>query len=245
MWRGLIASIQFLTIIPSGSTQAFEAHRALPFFPICGLIIGSLLAGVDYLGAMIWPSHAVAVVDMVFLVVITGALHLDGLADTADGLYGRRTVKRVLEIMKDSRVGAIGVVTVICCLAVKWAGLSGIQHLRPFWLFMVPALSRATVIFAIRFLPYGRPDGGTGHSFFQRPIQLIDYWSLGLLAGVILITTVWGFIWVSIGIVCLTASILIYYRIKINCITGDMLGAMIEITESGLFLLLAASNRLL
>jgi len=245
MWRSLIASIQFLTIIPSGPTQVFEAHRILPYFPICGLIIGSLLVATDYLANMIWPPHVAAVADTVFLVVITGALHLDGLADTADGLYGRRTPQRALEIMKDSRIGAIGMVAVVCCLGVKWAGLSAIHAYRPLWLLIVPALSRATVMFAIRVLPYGRPDGGTGHSFFQNPLRLADYWSLGVLALVILMSTAWGFIWVGIGSIVLTACILIYYRIKINCITGDMLGAMIEVTESGLFLLLAASNRFL
>ncbi len=249
MWRNLISAMQFLTIIPLGPTQRFEAHKALPLFPICGLIIGGLLATVDYLGAAVWPHPAVAVVDVVFLTVITGALHLDGLADTADGLYGRRTTERALAIMKDSRIGAIGMVAVVCCLAIKWAGLSSlqtdVQPLRPFWLCLVPALSRSTVMFAVRLLPYGRPDGGTGSSFFQHPMRHIDYWPLGLLAIIMLSTDAWGAVWIGIGVASLTATLLLYYRIKINCITGDMLGAMIEVTESGLFLLLAASGRFL
>ena len=249
MWRSLISAMQFLTIIPLGSSQRFEAHKALPLFPICGVIIGGMLAAVDYLGALLWPHQAVAVVDVVFLTVITGALHLDGLADTADGLYGQRTTERALDIMKDSRIGAMGMVAVVCCLAIKWAGLSSFQTevhpLRPLWLCLVPALSRSTIIFAVRLLPYGRPNGGTGSPFFQHPLRHIDYWPLGLLAIIILAMDAWAAVWIGIGLASLTAALLLYYRIKINCITGDMLGAMIEVTESGLFLLLAASGRFL
>lgn len=248
MWRSLTSAIQFLTILPLRSAQRFEAHKAMPFFPICGLLIGGLLALVDYLGAMIWPQQAVAVLDVVFLVAITGALHLDGLADAADGLYGRRTTERALKIMKDSRIGAMGMVAVVCCLAIKWAGLSSpepsIQSLRPFWLCMVPALSRSTVMIAVRLLPYGRPDGGTGSPFFQHPLRFIDYWPVALLTVIMLMTDALGAVWICIGAVLLTATLLLYYRIKMNCITGDMLGAMIEVTESGLFLLLAAFGRI-
>lgn len=245
MWRGLIASIQFLTIIPCGSAGVFQAHKALPFFPLCGLIIGGLLVAADYLGALIWPLEVVSAVDVLFLVVITGALHLDGLADTADGLYGRRPRQRALEIMKDSRVGAIGVIAVVCCLGIKWAGLSAIQVYRPLWLLIIPALSRATVMFAVHVLPYGRPEGGTGHSFFERRLRIADYWPLGVLAAIMVWIMPWGFVWAVTATVTITASMLLFYRMKINCITGDMLGAMIEVTESGLFLVFAAINRLL
>lgn len=244
MWRSLISSIQFLTIIPCGPARVFQAHKTLPFFPVCGLIIGGLLVVTDYLGALIWPPEVVSAVDVLLLVVITGALHLDGLADTADGLYGRRPPQRALEIMKDSRVGAIGVIAVVCCLGIKWAGLSAIQAYRPLWLLIIPALSRATVMFAVQLLPYGRPDGGTGHSFFERRPSLVDYWSAGVLAAIMVWVTPWGFVWALTATITITASILFYYRMKINCITGDMLGAMIEVTESGLFLVLAAISRL-
>lgn len=249
MCRGLFSAIQFLTILPLGSPHRFQANKAMPFFPIVGLVIGGLLALVDYVAAMIWPQQAVAVLDVVFLAVITGALHIDGLADASDGLYGRRTTERALEIMKDSRIGAIGMVAVVCCLAIKWAGLSSalpeIQTFRPFWLCVVPAISRSTVMIAVRLLPYGRPDGGTGRPFFQHPLGAKDYWPFTVLAVIMLMMDAWGALWMSIGAILLTAAILLYYRIKINCITGDMLGAMIEVTESGLFLLMAAYGRFL
>jgi adenosylcobinamide-GDP ribazoletransferase len=181
------------------------------------------------------------VVDVVGLAMISGALHLDGLADTADGLYGQRPQEKALAIMKDSRIGAIGMVAVVCCLAIKWAGISGLQAHRPFWLLVVPAFARGTVLFGVRWLPYGRPQGGTGHSFFQHPLLITDFWAVALLFLLAIVFTGWGVVWIAAGFCGLVTLVLIYYRYKINCITGDMLGALIEITEAGLFLILAAA----
>lgn len=194
----------------------------------------------DSVAVAIWEPATAAVVDVVGLAMISGALHLDGLADTADGLYGRRTPDKALAIMKDSRIGAIGMVVVACCLAIKWAGLSGIQIHRPYYLLLVPAFARSTVLFGVRWLPYGRPQGGTGHSFFQHPLTIRDFWSLALLSLLALLFTGWGIVWIALGYTGLVAVVLAYYRNKINCITGDMLGALVEITEAGLFLILAA-----
>jgi len=173
------------------------------------------------------------------LAVLSGALHLDGLADTADGLYGRRAPEQALAIMKDSRIGAMGMVSVVCCLAVKWAGLTHLVANDQIWLLLVPAYARSSVLFGIKVLPYGRPDGGTGHPFFQAPIQLKDFWGLGLLLGLSMLTG-WGFLSLNLGFILIVCIILRWYQKKIQCITGDMLGAMIEVTEAGLFLIAAA-----
>lgn len=239
MWRNLIAGIQFLTIIPCGPTQPLDPRKALPLFPICGLLMGGILALIDMTAAMLWSRSAVAVIDVVALVVITGALHLDGLGDTADGLYGQRPPEKALSIMKDSRIGAIGMVVVTCCLALKWVGISEIDRFRPYWLFLVPAFARTAILLGIQWLPYGRPDGGTGHSFFQQKPRLIDYWAAPLLLSLSALLTGWGVAIVVLGFVALVTIVLLYYRQKINCITGDMLGAMIESVETGLFILLS------
>ena len=78
-------------------------------------------------GGKAWSQPVASILDVFLLVIITGALHLDGLGDTADGLYGRRPVEKALAIMKDSRIGAMGVVAIICGLAIKWGGLSGLD----------------------------------------------------------------------------------------------------------------------
>jgi adenosylcobinamide-GDP ribazoletransferase len=242
MWRPLLSGIQFLTIIPCGPTQPLDAQRTLPLFPLCGLFVGGLLLLVDFGASLLWERAAVAVIDVVALALVTGALHLDGLADTADGLYGHRSPEKSLAIMKDSRIGAMGMVTVACFLAIKWAGLSGLHTYRPLFLLFVPAVARAGVLFGVRYLPYGRPEGGTGHTFFQKAPQLQDYWALTAVLLAALLFTGWAGVWMTIGFAAVTAGVLVYYRIKINCITGDMLGALIEITESVLFLILAAAD---
>ena len=241
MWHHFLSGIQFLTILPCGPTQPLEARRTLPLFPLCGLVVGALLLLVDYGSSLIWQRSVVAVLDVVALAVVSGALHLDGLADTADGLYGRRSPEKALAIMKDSRIGAMGMVTVVCCLAMKWAGLCGLDLHRPILLLLVPAAARSGVLYAVHYLPYGRPEGGTGQAFFQGSLRLQDYWAVAVVLLAALLLAAWSGVLLLAGFVALTAGVLSYYRLKINCITGDMLGALIEITEAGLFLILSAA----
>jgi adenosylcobinamide-GDP ribazoletransferase len=240
-WQAFISAIQFLTIIPCGQRPIFNARAALPYFPLCGLLIGAILVGIHTLSGLLWPDPIVALLDVVSLVVLTGGLHLDGLADTADGLYGHRSLEQALAIMKDSRIGAMGTISVVCCLAIKWAGMA---HLigpadKPLWLLLVPAYARSAVLFGIKSLPYGRPGGGTAHAFFQAPLSIKDFWGVGLLAGISLFSgrVLFG---LNLGFAAVVFIIIGWYRKKMQCITGDMLGAMIEVTEATLFLIAAA-----
>ena len=239
IYQGLRSSVQFLTIAPWPGDAPFDGRAALPFFPICGLGIGVVLVVVDALAMLVWPKPVVAMIDIVTLAAISGALHLDGLADSADGLYGRRKLEKILSIMKDSRVGAMGLVAVICCMALKWVGIAHMTGHYKIWLLIVPAYARASILFGTRLLPYGRHGGGTGHAFFDPPLNIKDFWSVGLLVAISLLTS-WQFIIFNAGFVFIVLSVLWWYKRKINCITGDMLGALVEITETGLFLLAAA-----
>ena len=235
-WPAFVAAIQFLTIIPCGHRPDFNARAALPFFPLCGLLIGAILVSIHALAAVWWPDTVVALLDVVALAVLTGALHLDGLADTADGLYGHRSPEQALAIMKDSRIGAMGTVSLVCCLAAKWAGIANFSgHAFP-WLLLVPAYARTAVLFGIKSLPYGRPGGGTGHAFFQGPVTIKDFWGISLIIG---ISFFWGRILVglNLGFAIIVFLLIWWYRKKVQCITGDMLGAMIEVTEAVLFLI--------
>ena len=239
MVQGMMSAVQFLTIIPCRSRHSFNARAALPYFPICGLAIGMVVVVVDALASLVWPTPVVAMIDVIALAVISGALHLDGLADTADGLYGQREPDKALSIMKDSRIGAMGLVAVLCCMGLKWVAVANLTSHYKVWLLVVPAYARASVLFGTKGLPYGRPGGGTGQDFFDPPLRAMDFWSLGLLVAVSLFTA-WGFIALNVGFVVIVLSVLWWYRRKINCITGDMLGALIEVTETGLFLVAAS-----
>jgi adenosylcobinamide-GDP ribazoletransferase len=207
--------------------------------PIAGLIIGLLTALFDSLALRLWPAPAVAALDVVFLAVISGALHLDGLADTADGLYGGKTRERALEIMKDSRSGAIGVVAVACCLLAKWAGIFSLDESRFLLLTLIPAYARSGVLFGFAFLDYGRQGEGTARAFFDEPLSRYDFRWL-LLPVALSLLTGWQCLLINGWFAAVTITVLLFYKRKIGCITGDMLGAMIEVSETMMFLGVAA-----
>jgi len=233
--KNLISAIQFLTILPVGKTETFDPKGMLVFFPIVGMMLGLMLSGADLIFSRLWHESG-SVLDVVLLAVLTGALHIDGLADTADGLYGNRTRERRLEIMKDSRIGAMGLVAVVCVLAVKWGGILSLNEHRQLLLIIIPAYSRAGMLLGFRFLEYGRPEGGTAHAFFGNGIKLSAY------AGLLIPVTIsffagWRGLWLNAVFIGTAAVILLFYKKRMGCITGDMLGAMCEVTESLLFLM--------
>ena len=236
--KRLIAALQFLTIIPLGKSTIYDPKGMVPFFPVVGIIIGGLLSIFDYIALNFWPEPVTAVLDVVFLAVITAALHLDGLGDTADGVLGHRSREKALMIMKDSRIGVMGLVAIVCTLAVKWGGIMHISTHRTFLLVLIPAFARSGMIFGIRFLKYGRPEGGTGYDVFGEPLKLSAFqWVL--IPVTLSIFLGWKGIWLNLIFAVLTITIIFYYKKRMGCITGDMLGAMTEVTESLLFLLIS------
>ncbi|MBW1644482.1 MAG: adenosylcobinamide-GDP ribazoletransferase, partial [Deltaproteobacteria bacterium] len=210
-------------------------EKMIPFFPLVGIILGLMVALLDQILLLLWSKPVASLLDVLFLIIITGAFHLDGLGDTADGLYGRRTKEKALSIMKDSRIGAMGIVAIICGLSVKWAGIIGLDAWRSLLLIIIPAYARGSILFGMRFLEYGRNDGGTGQPFFEKKLTTTDF---SWLLIPVLLSILLGFKAILLNLVFLIiiTGIILIYKKKIGCITGDMLGAMVEITEAGLFL---------
>lgn len=236
--NGLLGAIRFITILPIGKSAPFDPQKMVPFFPIVGLLLGVLVALFDQAAIRLWNPYVVALLDVVLLIILTGAFHLDGLGDAADGLLGQRSKEDALVIMKDSRMGTMGLIAVICGLALKWGGIAGLDTHRSLLLIIVPAYARSGMIFGIRFLDYGRPGGGTGLDFFKVKIEIIAFWGL-LLPVILSLLTGWRAILLNAGFIAIIATLLFYYKKRVGCITGDMLGAMAEVTEAGLFLLVS------
>ncbi|MEW5908451.1 MAG: adenosylcobinamide-GDP ribazoletransferase [Thermodesulfobacteriota bacterium] len=237
----LISALQFLTLLPLGRPVPLDPVKMIGFFPAAGLIIGALLTSADSLFSRLWNPPVAALLDIVFLVVITASLHIDGLADTADGILGHRTRERALAIMKDSRIGAMGLICVLCTLSLKWAGISGIEKNRLLLLLLIPAYARGGILFAVKYLPYGRPEGGTGSFIFEKPSP--HFFFAGLLPPVLLSAFLgWDAVRLNLGFILILVALIIFYRKRMGCVTGDMLGAMIEITESMLFLLFSVQG---
>lgn len=233
------AAVMFLTLLPAGRDGACSPVGMIKFFPLVGLVLGTFLAGFDLLVSLFWPPGVVAILDVILLIVFTGAFHLDGLGDAADGLFSHRSKEKALKIMKDSRIGMMGLVVVVCVLALKVAGIYAIKSLNDtsltfMALWVVPAYSRASMIFGICFLKYGRKNTGTGLDLFENRLNIKDFTFLLLPMMLSLLSGAKGLLLMIIffGIVIILLG---FYKKKMNCITGDMLGAMTEVVEAGLF----------
>ncbi len=236
--RYFIAATQFITILPLGKAETFDPPKMIPYFPIVGILLGMLVVLFDHVASSLWSIPVASLLDVIFLAVLTGAFHLDGLGDSADGLLGQRSKEKTLTIMKDSRLGTMGLVAIVFGLALKWAGITGLDANRALLLVIVPAYARAGMLFGMRFLEYGRPDGGTGVDFFKSKLEWTAFW--GLSAPVVMSVFLgWTAFWLNLSFVTLTTLLIWYYKRRVGCITGDMLGAMAEILESGLFLLVS------
>ena len=234
------SAIMFITIFPAGKNVPFSPMGMIRFFPVVGLIIGCFLAGVNHVFSFFWQTPVVAVLDVLFLVAVTGAFHLDGLGDAADGLFSHRSKQRTLEIMKDSRTGMMGLVAIFCTLAVKTAGIYSINTSctnfeTMILFFIIPSYARGGMLFGIRYLKYGRENTGTGHDFFKESLELKNFIPLVIPVGLSLFLGAKGLLLIVVFCVS-TFLILWFYKKKMGCITGDMLGAMTEITEAVLFL---------
>jgi adenosylcobinamide-GDP ribazoletransferase len=235
----LAGALQFLTILPLGPAARFAPRGVLRFFPVAGLVIGALVSAFDALLGLFLPLPVAAALDVALLALISGALHLDGLADTADGLLGHHARQRSLEIMKDSRVGAMGLVAVGLVLVAKTAGLGAISGSRSLVLILVPALARGAMMIAIATLPYVRPAGGTGQAFCETPPRALDLIWLVVPLGLSVFLG-WRALVLAAAFGGVTALMIDFYRRRLGGVTGDLLGALGEVVETLLFVALAA-----
>ena len=152
-WEGILCQLRlaasFLTIIPLGPGLADNAIVAASFrwFPLIGFAIGATLAVEDSLLLMLFPAMLRSVVVILSLVILTGAVHLDALADTADALGAGRNRQRALEILRDSRIGTFGAAAVFFSLALKIFALRALpEPYRLTALFVAPGLSRWSMV---------------------------------------------------------------------------------------------------
>jgi adenosylcobinamide-GDP ribazoletransferase len=227
-------TIQFLTRIPLRSSRepgAINAQKALACFPLAGYLIGCLLFCVWYLLQRFFPFNTLvpAVLIVAAETIVTGAFHLDGLADTFDAaLSPGTTVERKLEIMKDSRIGVMGATALIIALLLKIALIDEVlNRLHPAALLIYPALGRWAQVLFFYASPYLRPEG-IGSMFARSADQ-----------GVLVRASLWllpCLLFPSFYLVfLLLIAVLLLYRRYIHGvlggITGDVLGSAAIIAE--------------
>lgn len=170
--------------------------------------------------------------DVLFLAVISGALHLDGLADAADGFFSHRPREQILEIMKDSRIGVMGVLALVFCILLKLAGVAGIiQSSSLIWLLLAPALGRVAQVIALIFIDHVPSERTLAEQFYRRGDYILLLFCP--LPFAIIFYLSWISALASLAIFCLLMiGLLLFFKNKIGGITGDTLGATTEIIET-------------
>lgn len=243
MFKGLVTALQTLTAIPITGKGADRFSSAVPWFPVVGALLGAIL----YLIALLyvcsplqWPEGAAAVV-LVVSVLLTRALHLDGLADCADGFGGSREREKTLAIMKDSSVGAFGAIALVLVLLVKWTAFSQlIDKSLEVWIVAAYVASRAMQAELAGRLPYARSEGGTAGPFVEGA-GMAHRVSALLIAGILLLAVCGP---LGLGALLLGWIAATWFgafcRRRVGGITGDLLGAASEIVESLILFVSAA-----
>ncbi len=248
--QAFITALQLLTRIPlripryDADRQAKVAGYAVLFYPVVGVLIGALLVLVLGLLQQILQSEAYLLHGALLItcwVIISGALHLDGLADSADawlGGFGDR--ERTLAIMKDPYAGPAGVTAVIVILLLKFAALSELTWALWLPLLIIPVLARLQVVLLFLTTAYVRP-GGMGSSATEHlPRKTAWLWLL-LIAAVVIVFIDTGWLLIA-GMVVVFIVLRAIMQQRIGGTTGDTAGALIEITEAVLLSLIVLSS---
>ena len=240
--RPLWIAGRFLSRLPfpdPGSTQPHETGHSVPWYPFVGLLMGgpAALAALALAGA---PIDVAAILVLMFWVWSSGALHLDGLADSADAwIGGIGSRERTLEIMKDPRSGPAAVTLIGLVLLAKWAALKTLILAGVIWpLLAVPMLARAQLPLLLLTAPYARRQGMAADQFNHLPRRAS--WLSVTAAGVVTLALGgWS------GLALILAALALYWMARramlarISGFTGDTAGALVELTET-LALLLSA-----
>lgn len=238
--KSILFALQHLTRLPLPYVSFDEAScgRATAFFPLAGVLIGAIMAAMVWAAGWYLPVQLQASLLIVLMVVLTGGIHLDGFMDSIDGLFSGRRREKKLEIMRDSRVGAFGVIGAICLLLFKFSLLVGIPaYMLVKLLVVVPAISRWNMTLTIFVFPYARQEGlGAIYKKYCGVRELLMATVLtGAAAGIVL--GVYGALLMLMGglIACLVGK---RVSAELGGLTGDIYGLINELSE--VLLLLAA-----
>ncbi|MCK9419223.1 MAG: adenosylcobinamide-GDP ribazoletransferase [Nitrospirae bacterium] len=256
MLKNFITALQFLTIITVRKDHEVEEGdlaKSMVYFPVVGFLIGVLLVNADKIFALIALPQTIATFLLVILsVLITRALHIDGLADTLDGLMGGRDHSSRLAIMKDSRLGTAGALGIVFVLFMKYLCLNNLfESDRIVALLVAPVLARWAQTLMVSNAEYGR-EHGMGKAFVghlrSSGMVATSAVAIGLSAFVVVrldVRSVVLFLVLICGVLLLTYLGKRYLVRKLGGVTGDAIGAMSELNEVlvlFLFVILSSGN---
>ena len=229
--RDFITCLEFLTRVRFSKRTDWrdeDFSRSVPYFPLVGLVIGSLLAAVNY-GLFYIETALFLRVTLLLLaeIIITGGLMYDGFMDTADGVFSARSRERMLEIMKDSHVGSNAVLAIIILLLLKIAAYLELSGETLTWVLLTMSVATRTfmVVFIVNF-PYARKEG-IGHMFTKYAKPFYTYIAFAVCAGII---AACGLQYLAVAGICFTVTLIIaqYLKTQLGGLTGDTYGALTE-----------------
>lgn len=229
--RDFITCLEFLTRVRFSKRTDWrdeDFSRSVPYFPLVGLVLGSLLAAVNY-GLFYIETPLFLRVTLLLLaeIIITGGLMYDGFMDTADGVFSARSRERMLEIMKDSHVGSNAVLAIIILLLLKIAAYLELSGETLTWVLLTMSVATRTfmVVFIVNF-PYARKEG-IGHMFTKYAKPFYTYIAFAVCAGII---AACGLQYLAVAGICFTVTLIIaqYLKTQLGGLTGDTYGALTE-----------------
>ncbi|MFC7049985.1 adenosylcobinamide-GDP ribazoletransferase [Emcibacter nanhaiensis] len=239
--RDIAAALMVLTRLPVSweklSDHPPDISRSLWAYPLVGLLV-SAVGGLMYWGAqmLLLPPLVSILLALAAMMAFTGAFHEDGLADVADGFGGGLTRERKLEIMRDSRVGTYGALALLISIGLKTVALAAMSVSGAIAALLVSgAMSRLMIVLALRLFPPARKDGLAAETEKPTTARLTGALGIALLPGLLLLR------WPAV-LLCLLLSLVVAYSLgklavkQVGGITGDILGAIQQISEIAILL---------
>ncbi|OGO37200.1 MAG: cobalamin 5'-phosphate synthase [Chloroflexi bacterium RBG_16_57_8] len=244
-----VAAFRFLTVIPLPIRREATPEQvggSVVYFPAVGLIIGLISVAVWWLMDSYVPPPLNTALLLVAMVLINGALHLDGFIDTCDGLAGNKTVEERWRVMRDSRVGAFGIVGAVLLILAKYLALDTLAGSDLFVasLLLMPVVSRWAIVYAIMAYPYARPSG-LGTVFKQqmnwRKFAVATAFALAVSVGLSAVPGaehdyLFGLA-PLVGVWIVISAWAAYLKWKFAGLTGDSYGAINEVAEVGVLII--------
>ncbi len=233
--RDFFQALSFLTILPVGQNRLSdkkELARSMAFFPLVGLVIGLILSAGYYLFSLFLPKSITLWSSVGLLALLTRGLHLDGFSDTVDGFATGGPKEKILEVMRDSRIGAFGVIGLILLIGAKYLALDQITgRTIPRALILMAVMGRNSMVWTCYRSPYARPNGGLAKPFAEnltaREMLVSSASALGI--GLLLCGLEGALVFFGIGL--FSFGFRLFFLKKLNGITGDILGAANEVSE--------------
>jgi adenosylcobinamide-GDP ribazoletransferase len=242
LWmKYLSIAFNLLTTLPvraPADWRAGDSGRAAGWYPFVGLALGALVAAVYFFAGLIFPPLIAAMLALTAWVILTGGLHLDGLADCCDGVLHASNAEKRLEIMKDSRMGAFGGIGLFLILLLKFSALASLSTGRAVPVILLAASLGRWFIPLAGFQPLARA-GGMGADFALGLKKSSLFWGGLIPLALAIYLGVQGIL--ALGITALGVFfILRFARARIGGVTGDVFGLIVEISETILLITLTA-----